>query len=109
MKIQFKNYWDEVDEYPIYSIHYTVLDGKPIDIVIVGYEEVLQEIAEKHCILGFNIVSLDDSASSILNFFEAERALKFHATHEALYGRLQDFEVVDAYDVKMFCDRVNDN
>ncbi len=104
MKIRFYNndLLDELDEYPIFSIHYQVVDGQPADIVISGYEEVLEEIAALHGRLGFNIKEFEDGGC--LTFAQEECAKRHMVTHEALYGRLDHFEVVDAYNVTMICD-----
>ena len=106
MKIRFYNndLFDELDEYPIFSIHYFVVDGQPVDITITGYEEVLEEIAALHGRLGFNIKELEDGC---LTFAQRACAETHMATHEALYGRLDHFEIVDAFDVTMICDTIN--
>jgi len=92
MKIQFKDSWGDVEEYPIYSISYSMEGGEPIDIIIAGYTEVLVEIAEKHGRLGFNIREYDDCEAEL-----------FGIEAEALYGRLECFKVVNPYQVKMIC------
>lgn len=92
MKIQFKDSWGDVEEYPIYSISYSMEGGEPIDIVIKSYVEVLEEIAEKHCNIGFNIMKYDDLGAKV-----------FGVEAEALYGRLKPFKIVNPYQVKMIC------
>ena len=62
--------------YPIYSISMeSDKKGEPVDIVIKAEDWVLEGIAEKYCILGFNN--------------EHDK--------EALYGRLQSFVVLPFY------------
>lgn len=104
MKIRFYNnqFTDELDEYPIFSIHYQVVDGQPIDITITGYEEMLEKIAALHGRLGFNIKEFD--GEGCLTWAQRKYAEEHMVTHEALYGRLDSFEVVDAYNVTMICD-----
>lgn len=67
------------DTYPIYSITWEVDDNNvPVDIIISSRKKYLDCIAEKHCQLGYNY---NDNE---INGFE-----------EALYGRLDEFHVVD--------------
>lgn len=73
MKISF---WDK--DYDVLSVSYERdEDGIPIDIVIIGSEEVLQSIAEEQCLLGFNIQQCQSSSDVSI--------------YEALYGRLRPF------------------
>ena len=77
MKISF---WDK--DYDVLSVSYERDEnGIPIDISIIGSEEVLQSIAEEQCILGFNIHQYLSSSDT--------------STYEALYGRLRGFIVID--------------
>ena len=77
MKISF---WDK--DYDVLSVSYERDEnGIPIDISIIGSEEVLQSIAEEQCTLGFNIHQYLSSSDT--------------STYEALYGRLREFIVID--------------
>ena len=76
MKISF---WDK--NYDVLSISYERDEyGIPIDISIIGSEEVLQSIAEEQCLLGFNIHQYQSSSDASI--------------YEALYGRLRPFIVI---------------
>lgn len=67
------------DSYPIHSITWDVDDNNiPVDIIISSRKKYLDCIAEKHCQLGYN--------------YNDEET---HGFHEALYGRLDKFYVVD--------------
>lgn len=77
MKISF---YDK--DYDVLSVSYERDEnGIPIDISIIGKEEVLQSIAEEQCILGFNIRQYPSSGDGSI--------------YEALYGRLRGFVVID--------------
>lgn len=86
MKIRVKtNDYREFEEFPVASVKYQLDEsGVPVDIIIAGTEETLEHIAE-FASIGWNIRELDDWDSSALG-----------ATHEALYARLQHFNVVEA-------------
>ena len=91
MKIRIKtNDYRGFEEFPIVSIKYQFdEEGIPIDIAITGTEEVLEHIAE-FASVGWNIKELNwDDPLLIIN----------GATHEALYARLQHFNVVEAKSV----------
>lgn len=86
MVIAFKdNMGCIVAMYPISSIYMESDDeGRPVDIMVRSDKiEVLDAIAEKHCILGYNVQKEDDPY------------LPEDAPHNyvALYGRLQEFIV----------------
>lgn len=89
MKIRIKtNDYRGFKEFPIISIkHELDENGMPVDIMIAGTEEVLEQIAEFSSI-GWNIRELDENDSAIL--------MMKGATHEALYARLNQFNVLEA-------------
>ena len=89
MKIRIKtNDYREFKEFPIISIkHELDENGVPVDIMIAGTEEVLEQIAE-FASIGWNIRELDENDSVIL--------MMKGATHEALYARLNHFNVLEA-------------
>ena len=71
--------FNDGDSYPIHSITWEVDDNNiPVDIVISSRRKYLDYIAENHCQLGYNC---NDEET--------------HGFHEALYGRLDKFCVVD--------------
>ena len=74
-----KIYFENGDVYPIHDIHFEVDDnGIPVDIEISTFSEYLDDIAEKHCQLGYN-----------------QSDLEIHGFHFGLYGRLDRFGIVD--------------
>ena len=75
--------------YPISFISMESDDkGEPVDIVLKSdNESILDTIAEKHCILGYNAEQEDDP-------YLPEDAPKAYV---ALYGRLQEFVVLPFY------------
>lgn len=89
MKIRIKtNDYREFEEFPIVSIKYDIDEtGVPVDIVIRANEETLEHIAEFSSI-GWNMKELDD--------YEREYTWAKGATHEALYARLNHFNVLEA-------------
>ena len=92
MKIRIKtDDYRRFEEFPIVSIKYSLDEnGVPVDIVIAGTEEVLEHIAE-FASIGWNIRELDENDSIFL--------MMKGATHEALYARLQHFNVVEYSEV----------
>lgn len=75
MKIKFNN---GREYYEVLSVHHqTDEKGIPVDIVITGDKEVLYDIAEEQCLLGFNIQQLQLGIDT--------------PVCEALYGRLNEF------------------
>ena len=89
MKIRIKtNDYREFEEFPIVSIRYDIDEtGVPVDIVIRANEETLEHIAEFSNI-GWNMKELDD--------YERKYTWAKEATHEALYARLNHFNVLEA-------------
>ena len=80
MKIKFK-----YSEYEIVDICYSLDEcGVPIDIVITADEDTLIEIAE-FAMIGWNI----QESHRVIS--KSEEPL-----HEALFGRLREFEVIGA-------------
>lgn len=74
-----KIYFENGDVYPVHSVHYELdSHGIPVDIEISTFPEYLDEIAEKHCLLGYNLSDYSE-----------------HGFNIALYGRLDRFGVVD--------------
>ena len=92
MKIRIKtNDYRGFEEFPIVSIKYQLDEnGMPVDIIIAGTEEVLEHIAE-FASIGWNMKELDWGS----NFILKDKG----ATHEALYARLQHFNVLEAKEV----------
>lgn len=92
MKLRIKtNDYREFEEFPIVCIKYQLDEnGIPVDIVIYGDENTLLDICE-YSRLGFNIQPLDSTYS----YYENIQG----ATHEALYARLQPFDVLEAKNV----------
>lgn len=92
MKIRIKtNDYRGFEEFPIASIKYQLDEnGVPVDIVVAGTEEILEHIAE-FASIGWNIRELDENDSIFL--------MEKGATHEALYARLNHFNVVEASEV----------
>ena len=93
MKIRIKtNDYREFEDFSVVSIKYQLDEnGVPVDIIITGTEEVLEHIAE-FASIGWNIKELDDWGS---NFILKDKG----ATHEALYARLQHFNVLEANEI----------
>jgi len=96
MKIRIKtNDYRVFEEFPIVSIKYQLdEEGIPVDITIGATEDVLEHISE-FAQIGYNIRHL------IVDGFltgDEELILK-GASHEALYARLNHFNVVEAREV----------
>ena len=89
MKIRIKtNDYRGFEDFPIVSIKYQLDEnGVPVDIMITGTEEILENIAE-FASIGWSIRELDENDSVILRVKGA--------THEALYARLNHFNVAEA-------------
>lgn len=89
MKLRIKTGdYREFEEFPIVCIKYQLDEnGIPVDIVIAGTEQELEHIAE-FASIGWNIRELDENDSIFL--------MEEGATHEALYARLQHFNVLEA-------------
>ena len=92
MKLRIKtNDYREFEEFPIVCIKYQLDEnGIPVDIAIAGTEQALEQIAE-FASIGCNIRELDENDSIFL--------MEKGATHEALYARLQHFNVLEAKNV----------
>lgn len=93
MKIRIKtNDYRGFEEFPIVSIKYQLDEkGIPVDIAIGATEDVLEHISE-FAQIGYNIRHL------IVDGFltgDVELIIK-GASHEALYARLNHFNVVEA-------------
>ncbi len=74
-----KIYFENGDVYPVHSVHYELdRHGIPVDIEISTFPEYLDEIAEKHGLLGYNMSDYTE-----------------HGFNIALYGRLDRFGFVD--------------
>lgn len=74
-----KIYFENGDVYPVHSVRYELdRHGIPVDIEISTFPEYLDEIAEKHCLLGYNMSDYTE-----------------HGFNIALYGRLDRFGFVD--------------
>lgn len=79
MAVMDKIYFENGDVYPVHSVHYELdRHGIPVDIEISTFPEYLEEIAEKHCLLGYNLSDYTE-----------------HGFGVALYGRLERFGFVD--------------
>lgn len=91
MKIRIStNDYREFVEFPIVTISYELDgEGNPIDITIAATKEVLAKIATFSNI-GWNMHILDDYTPQELSLINAG------ATHQALYARLNSFEVLEA-------------
>lgn len=93
MKIRIKtNDYRGFEEFPIVSIRYNLDEkGIPVDITIGATEDVLVRISE-FAQIGYNIRNL-----IIDGFLDSDAELILAgATHEALYARLNYFNVVEA-------------
>lgn len=74
-----KIYFENGDVYPVHSVNYELdRHGIPVDIEISTFPEYLDEIAEKHGLLGYNMSDYTE-----------------HGFNIALYGRLDRFGLVD--------------
>ena len=92
MKIKF----NDGREYKVFSVAYQLDENDvPIDIVIYGTKEVLEQIAE-YASIGVNIQECDwDSAmQSDMWMYYADHV------HNALYARLQPFTIIEADKVR---------
>lgn len=93
MKIRIKtNDYRGFEEFPIVSIKYNLdEEGIPVDIAINATEDVLEHISE-FAQIGYNVRNL------ILDgFLDSDvKLILAGATHEALYARLNHFNVVEA-------------
>ena len=93
MKIRIKtNDYRVFEEFPIVSIKYSLDEnGVPVDIVIAANEETLEHISE-FAQIGYNVRHL-----IVDGFLDSDAELILAgATHEALYARLNHFNVVEA-------------
>lgn len=93
MKIRIKtNDYRKFEEFPIVSIKYELDEnGVPVDIAIAANEETLEHISE-FAQIGYNIRHL-----IVDGFLTGDEELIIKgATHEALYARLNHFNVVEA-------------
>lgn len=96
MKIRIKtNNYEGFEEFPIVCIKYQLDEnGIPVDIVIAATEEVLEHISV-FASIGYNIRELDTAPWSKDDLMLIIKG----ATHEALYARLNHFNVVEASEV----------
>ena len=94
MKIKIKtNDYREFKEFPIVSLRHELDEnGIPVDIVITGTEEILNAISE-FAHIGCNIQELSTES---WNSHNSSLLILKGATHEALYARLNSFEVLEA-------------
>lgn len=93
MKIRIKtNDYRGFEEFPIASIRYNLdEEGIPVDIIIGATEDVLEHISE-FAQIGYNVRHL-----IVDGFLDSDAELILAgATHEALYARLNHFNVVEA-------------
>ena len=96
MRIVFSTPDGEIDSYPIKYIEMgTDDDGIPCDIIITSRDQqVLDVIAEKHCVLGYNCqeVMSEDNCVEL-----GDGSLSYvpqpTGVYEALYGRLEQFRI----------------
>jgi hypothetical protein len=88
MKIRIKTGdWRQFEEFSITGIHYELDEHNcPVDIVIYGTEDVLDELSQ-YAILGYNSRPLNDC------FSEEIRMEALGATHTCLCARLPEFTV----------------
>ena len=96
MKIRIKtNDYRGFEEFSIVSIKYQLdKNGVPVDIIIAGTEDVLEHISE-FAQIGYNVRHL-----IVDGFLDSDAGLILAgATHEALYARLNHFNVVEASEV----------
>lgn len=96
MKIRIKtNDYRGFEEFPIVSIKYSLDEnGVPVDVIITGTEDVLEHISE-FAQIGYNIRHL-----IVDGFLDSDvKLILAGATHEALYARLQHFNVLEANEV----------
>ena len=88
MKIKF----NDGREYEVFSVTYQLDEnGIPVDIIIYGTKEVLEQIAS-YAYIGVNIQECDWSSSIQSGMW------RHYADHvcEALYARLKPFTVIEA-------------
>ena len=88
MKIKF----NDGREYEVFSVTYQLDEnGIPVDIIIYGAKEVLEQIAE-YASIGVNIQECDwvSAMQSDMWMHYADHV------HNALYARLQPFTVIEA-------------
>lgn len=77
-------------EFSVTGINYSLDDNNhPIDIVIYGTEDTLKAVAE--------FANGDGNMQPIGDYFPDEIEMKnLGATHEVLFARLNEFEVIEA-------------
>lgn len=91
MRIVFPTPDGEIESYPILRISIpTDEKGIPVDIMIVSNDlDLLGEIAEKHCLLGFNCVDILEPRVNEDGWYDQVPS----GYYEALYGRLENFRI----------------
>lgn len=89
IRIKTKDYRGYV-EFSVTGINYSLDDNKhPIDIVIYGTEDTLESIAE--------FANGHGNMQPIGGYFPDEIEMKnLGATHEVLFARLNEFEMIEA-------------
>lgn len=85
----------------IKHISYGMCNNEPIDICIIGTEETLEAISEESKI-GYNIKEISDFEEFNFGITRCPEA-----SHVALYGRLNEFEVVDSKTVSKEWTEIN--
>lgn len=80
--------WRDHVEFTITGIHYSLDEkGYPIDIVVYGTEDILEAIAE--------FAWGDGNMQPLTDFYPEDIRMKnLGATHEVLFARLNEFEVL---------------
>lgn len=79
ISIMDRIFFENGDVYPVHSVNYEVdAQGIPVDIEITTFPEYLDEIAKKHCLLGYN-----------------QSEYTVYDLRVALYGRLDCFGLSD--------------
>ena len=88
MKIRIKTGdWRQFEDFSITGIHYEMDEHDcPVDIIIYGTEDTLDEISQ-YAMLGCNIRPLEDC------FGEEIRMKALGATHTGLFARLPEFTI----------------